>query len=65
MAQIRHDSAFEIHDSVFFSEFISFPWFNFLRAIFRENRKSYDTREKNEFFSSRQNIPFSNLIEEK
>ena len=36
-----------------------------LRAIFRENRKSHDTRGKNEFFSSRQNIPFSNLIKEK
>ena len=36
-----------------------------LRAIFRENRKSHDTREKTNFFSFRQNIPFSNLIEEK
>ena len=29
-----------------------------LRAIFRENRKSHDTREKNEFFSLSPKHPF-------
>ena len=36
-----------------------------LRAIFRENRKSQDTRKKLEFFFFCQNIPFSDLIQEK
>ena len=36
-----------------------------LRAIFRENRKSQDTRKKMEFFFFCQNIPFSDLIQEK
>ena len=36
-----------------------------LRAIFRENRKSQDTREKIDFFFFCQNIPFSTLIQEK
>ena len=36
-----------------------------LRAIFWENRKSQDTREKIDFFLFCQNIPFSTLIQEK
>ena len=38
--------------------------FKVLRAIFRENRKSQDTRKRNFFFFC-QNIPFSDLIQEK
>ena len=40
-------------------------YFQLLRAIFRENRKSQDTRKKIEFFFFCQNIPSSDLIQEK
>ena len=42
------------------------PWITAeFKSHFPRKSKSQDTHEKDEFFSFRKNIPFSNLIEEK